>query len=199
MNASTGPLTTVAAGRKPMRARAAVRDATEILVQLVAPMTPHLAEECWSVLGHDTLLSQTAWPKYDDALVVEGEVVLPVQINGKRAELTISRDAGQNAVGDAALRWSVEARPQRPGAEENHRGSAKDCEHCRLILLPSWRAAGDCAVLATTVLLTSCQVNRSIPRHRALPASCHPSPSRGDVACRAVRSRLIFLAARGAA
>lgn len=81
-----------------------MRDATEILVQLVAPMTPHLAEECWSVLGHDTLLSQTAWPKYDDALVVENEVVLPVQINGKkRAELTISRDADQNAVSDAAL------------------------------------------------------------------------------------------------
>ncbi|WP_283195858.1 leucine--tRNA ligase [Rhizobium sp. AN80A] len=104
VNAIAGPLTTVAAGKADAAYRAAVRDATEILVQLVAPMTPHLAEECWSVLGHDTLLSQTAWPKYDDALVVENEVVLPVQINGKkRAELTISRDADQNAVSDAAL------------------------------------------------------------------------------------------------
>ncbi|MBB3964426.1 leucine--tRNA ligase [Rhizobium metallidurans] len=104
VNAIAGPLTTVAAGKADAAYRAAVRDATEILVQLVAPMTPHLAEECWSVLGRDTLLSQTAWPKYDDALVVENEVVLPVQINGKkRAELTISRDADQNAVSDAAL------------------------------------------------------------------------------------------------
>lgn len=104
VNAIAGPLTTVAAGKADAAYRAAVRDATEILVQLVAPMTPHLAEECWSVLGHDTLLSQTAWPKYHDALVVENEVVLPVQINGKkRAELTISRDADQNAVSDAAL------------------------------------------------------------------------------------------------
>lgn len=104
VNAIAGPLTTVAAGKADAAYRAAVRDAAEILVQLVAPMTPHLAEECWSVLGHDTLLSQTAWPKYDDALVVENDVVLPVQINGKkRAELTISRDADQTTVSDAAL------------------------------------------------------------------------------------------------
>ncbi len=104
VNAVAGPLTTVAAGKSDAAYRAAVRDAAEILVQLVAPMTPHLAEECWSVLGHDTLLSQTAWPKYDDALVVENDVVLPVQINGKkRAELTISRDADQTAVSEAAL------------------------------------------------------------------------------------------------
>jgi leucyl-tRNA synthetase len=63
VNAIAGPLTTVAAGKADAAYRAAVRDAAEILVQLVAPMTPHLAEECWSVLGHDTLLSQTAWPK----------------------------------------------------------------------------------------------------------------------------------------
>ncbi|WP_112942627.1 MULTISPECIES: leucine--tRNA ligase [unclassified Rhizobium] len=104
VNAIAGPLTTVASGKADAAYRAAVRDAAEILVQLVAPMTPHLAEECWSVLGHDTLLSQTAWPTYDDALVVENDVVLPVQINGKkRAELTISRDADQTTVCDAAL------------------------------------------------------------------------------------------------
>ncbi|MFK0334162.1 leucine--tRNA ligase [Rhizobium sp. NPDC090275] len=104
VNAIAGPLTTVASGKADAAYRAAVRDAAEILVQLVAPMTPHLAEECWSVLGHNTLLSQTAWPKYDDALVVENDVVLPVQINGKkRAELTISRDADQTTVSDAAL------------------------------------------------------------------------------------------------
>jgi leucyl-tRNA synthetase len=104
VNAIAGPLTTVASGKADATYRAAVRDAAEILVQLVAPMTPHLAEECWSVLSHDTLLSQTAWPTYDDALVVENDVVLPVQINGKkRAELTISRDADQTTVSDAAL------------------------------------------------------------------------------------------------
>jgi leucyl-tRNA synthetase len=81
-----------------------VRNAAEILVQLVAPMTPHLAEECWSVLGNKGMLAQAPWPIYEDSLVVENDVVLPVQINGKkRAELTISRDADQTAVSEAAL------------------------------------------------------------------------------------------------
>ncbi|WP_160007562.1 leucine--tRNA ligase [Rhizobium sp. 18055] len=104
VNAIAGPLTTVAAGKATPQYSAAVRDAAEILVQLVAPMTPHLAEECWAVLGHQGLLAQAPWPQYDESLVIENDVVLPVQINGKkRAELTISRDADQNTVSDAAL------------------------------------------------------------------------------------------------
>ena len=83
---------------------AAVRNAAEILIQLVAPMTPHLAEECWSVLGHEGIVAQAAWPAYDEKLVAENDVTLPIQINGKkRAELTISRDADQNAVSEAVL------------------------------------------------------------------------------------------------
>ena len=50
------------------------------------------------------MLSQAAWPRYDDSLVVENEIMLPVQINGKkRAELTIARDAEQDAVQAAVL------------------------------------------------------------------------------------------------
>ncbi|CAN7532185.1 leucine--tRNA ligase [Rhizobium sp. LjRoot258] len=104
VNALASPLTTVAAGEGDLAYRAAVRDAAEILIQLVAPMTPHLAEECWTTLGNSALLARTDWPHYDEALVVENDVVLPVQINGKkRAELTISRDADQNAVTQAVL------------------------------------------------------------------------------------------------
>jgi leucyl-tRNA synthetase len=67
-------------------------------------MTPHLAEECWATLGNGGLLAETNWPRYDEALVVENDVILPVQINGKkRAELTISRDADQNAVTEGVL------------------------------------------------------------------------------------------------
>ncbi|MGO7638653.1 class I tRNA ligase family protein, partial [Rhizobium leguminosarum] len=66
--------------------------------------TPHLAEECWTALGNEGLLARASWPQYDKTLVIENDVVLPVQINGKkRAELTISRDADQNAVTDAVL------------------------------------------------------------------------------------------------
>ncbi|WP_208249411.1 leucine--tRNA ligase [Rhizobium sp. T1470] len=104
VNALASPLTTVAAGEGDLAYRAAVRDAAEILIQMVAPMTPHLAEECWTALGNSALLARTDWPHYDEALVVENDVVLPVQINGKkRAELTISRDADQNAVTQAVL------------------------------------------------------------------------------------------------
>ena len=67
-------------------------------------MTPHLAEECWTVLGNKEMVAHAAWPKFDDALTVENDVTLPVQINGKkRAELTIARDADQSAVEAAVL------------------------------------------------------------------------------------------------
>jgi len=104
VNALAAPLARVAAGEGDALFRGAVRDAAEILVQIVAPMTPHLAEECWAVLGNAGMLSQAAWPRYDDSLVVENEIMLPVQINGKkRAELTIARDAEQDAVQAAVL------------------------------------------------------------------------------------------------
>jgi len=104
VNALASPLTRVAAGEGDTAYRAAVRDAAEILIQLVAPMTPHLAEECWAALGNGGLLAHTDWPRYDETLVVENDVILPVQINGKkRAELTISRDADQNAVTEGVL------------------------------------------------------------------------------------------------
>ncbi|MBB4508917.1 leucine--tRNA ligase [Rhizobium leguminosarum bv. viciae] len=104
VNALAAPMTKVAAGEGDATYRAAVRDAAEILIQLVSPMTPHLAEECWAGLGNEGLLARASWPQYDETLVIENSVVLPVQINGKkRAELTISRDADQNTVTDAVL------------------------------------------------------------------------------------------------
>ncbi|MCJ8239743.1 leucine--tRNA ligase [Peteryoungia algae] len=104
VNSLAAPLTNVAAGQGDASYVAAVRNAAEILIQLIAPMTPHLAEEAWSVLGNQGLVAQAAWPQFDEALVAENEIVLPVQINGKkRAELTIARDADQNAVQEAVL------------------------------------------------------------------------------------------------
>jgi len=72
----------------------AMKEAGDILVQLFAPMMPHLAEECWAALGRDTLVSVQAWPKVEPALLVEDTITLPVQVNGKkRADVTVSRDA----------------------------------------------------------------------------------------------------------
>lgn len=82
----------------------AVREASETLVQLAAPMIPHLAEEAWATLGHETLVVDLPWPQADDALLVEDSVTLAVQVNGKRRdELTVARDADQPTIEKAAL------------------------------------------------------------------------------------------------
>jgi leucyl-tRNA synthetase len=85
-------------------ARAALREAGDMLVQMFAPMMPHLAEECWAALGHRTLVAEAAWPVLDPALLVEATVTLPVQVNGKkRADVTVARDAGETDIEAAVL------------------------------------------------------------------------------------------------
>lgn len=59
------------------------RAALEPLLLLLAPYAPHLAEECWRRCGHAESLTYAPWPQADAALLVEDEVVLPVQVNGK--------------------------------------------------------------------------------------------------------------------
>lgn len=59
------------------------RQVVEPFVLLLAPFAPHIAEELWSVLGHQETLSYAKWPEYDKALIVEDTVEIPVQINGK--------------------------------------------------------------------------------------------------------------------
>ncbi|MAU61189.1 MAG: leucine--tRNA ligase [Parvibaculum sp.] len=82
----------------------AMREALELLVQIVGPMMPHLAEECWEALGHETPLTATEWPVADKALLVEDSITIAVQVNGKRRdELTIARDADKETVERAAL------------------------------------------------------------------------------------------------
>jgi leucyl-tRNA synthetase len=95
---------------------AALREAATILVQLMAPMMPHLAEECWRVLGREGLVAEAAWPALDKALLVEESFAYPVQVNGKkRSEVTISRQAGQAEIeaavlADAAVQRALEGR-----------------------------------------------------------------------------------------
>jgi leucyl-tRNA synthetase len=84
--------------------RAAIDEALTLLVQMMAPMMPHLAEESWRALGHKGLVATTPWPTVDRALIAEDTVVYPIQVNGKkRAELTIAIDASQAEVEKAAL------------------------------------------------------------------------------------------------
>ena len=81
----------------------AIREAAVILVQLFAPMMPHLAEECWALLGQPGLISEADWPQIERDLLVEDTVTLVVQVNGKkRGDVTVARDA-QNLEIQAAV------------------------------------------------------------------------------------------------
>ena len=71
----------------------AKRAAMAVMARLLSPMVPHLAEDIWAMLGGEGMVVQAAWPKADPALLVEDEVTLPIQINGKRrAEITVPKD-----------------------------------------------------------------------------------------------------------
>ncbi len=84
----------------------ALREAGVVVTQLVAPMMPHLAEECWRVLGQPGLVGEAAWPVAEAALLKDDSIVLPVQVNGKkRAEVTVPADADIIAV-EALVRAS---------------------------------------------------------------------------------------------
>jgi len=75
-------------GRHEEWARA---EALSALVRLIAPFTPHLAEECWELLGGKGLVCNADWPTADPALLVKDEIILPIQVNGKRrAEIRVS-------------------------------------------------------------------------------------------------------------
>lgn len=89
---------------KSQAGSAAKRDAMKVMAQLMSPMTPHLAEEVWSMLGGTGLVAQAAWPKADPALLVDDSVTLPIQINGKRrAEITVPKDMPAAEVEKIAL------------------------------------------------------------------------------------------------
>ncbi|SNY90530.1 leucyl-tRNA synthetase [Cohaesibacter sp. ES.047] len=82
----------------------ALNESMELLIMMAAPMMPHLAEECWSLLGKDGLVSTHAWPQTDKAMLVEDELTLPIQINGKkRGEITVAADADQATIEQAVL------------------------------------------------------------------------------------------------
>ncbi|MFD1949262.1 leucine--tRNA ligase [Sphingomonas arantia] len=83
----------------PDRARAA-----ETLILLVAPMVPHLAEEAWARLGRDGLVADAAWPAVDPAMLVDDQVTIAVQVNGKlRDTLTAAKDADKGALEAMAM------------------------------------------------------------------------------------------------
>ncbi len=86
----------------------ALREAVGFLIAMLSPMMPHLAEECWTVIGGEGMAAEQPWPAFDPALTADNDIVYPVQVNGKkRGELTIGRDADQAQVEQAVLGLDV--------------------------------------------------------------------------------------------
>ncbi|MCF2906228.1 leucine--tRNA ligase [Octadecabacter sp. CECT 8868] len=82
----------------------AKRQAMRTLAQLMSPMTPHLAEDIWALLGGTGLIANAPWPVADEAMLVEDTITLPIQINGKRrSEIAVPADMPKDEVEKLAL------------------------------------------------------------------------------------------------
>ena len=80
--------------------------AVRTLILLIAPMAPHLAEECWDFIGEQGMVVDAAWPSFDPALLVDDEVTIAIQVNGKlRDTLKAPRGLDQCRCGGARTRF----------------------------------------------------------------------------------------------
>jgi len=92
------------------------REYAEGLIKLLSPITPHVCEEIWSVLGHSETIAYESWPTYDEAHLVENAVEIVVQVNGKiKAKLNVAVGAPQDeviamAMSDAKVSEAVEGK-----------------------------------------------------------------------------------------
>ena len=90
--------------------------AVRTMIQLIAPMAPHLAEECWALLGQQGMVADAKWPSYDPDLLVEDEVTLAVQVNGKLRDTLTAPRGLDRAAAEALALASDKVRRQLDGA-----------------------------------------------------------------------------------
>jgi len=82
----------------------APRSVMESMVLMLAPLAPHMCEELWGKLGHAESLARAPFPVADATMLVEDQVELPVQVNGKvRGRVTVAADADNDTIEAAAL------------------------------------------------------------------------------------------------
>jgi leucyl-tRNA synthetase len=100
--------------------RCSDRRVVEDMVVMLAPFAPHFAEECWERLGHHASVFEEHWPEWDEALAVEDNVDVAVQVSGKtRSRVTVARGSSQDAVlaaamaDDATRRFVGDATPRK--------------------------------------------------------------------------------------
>ena len=77
----------------------AINEALHILIRVIEPMVPHLAEECWSLVGKSGSIMDEPWPTTNTKYLENKEVTVVIQINGKRrGEVVVSKDASESEV-----------------------------------------------------------------------------------------------------
>ena len=80
------------------------KEYAEGFIKLLNPICPHITEELWSLIGHDKTIAYEAWPKYDEAKLIQTEFDIAVQVNGKlRGTISISIDDSEEAIKEKAL------------------------------------------------------------------------------------------------
>jgi leucyl-tRNA synthetase len=78
--------------------------AMRVMAQLMQPMTPHLAEEVWALMGGEGMVTTAPWPVVDPAMLVDDTITMPIQINGKRrSEIKVAKDLPKSEVEKLAL------------------------------------------------------------------------------------------------
>lgn len=86
------------------KAKSVYRPYAENLVKMLSCIAPHVCEEMWQLLGHDTTIAYETWPTYDEAMLEQATVEMAVQVNGKvRAKITVNKDEDDEVVKQTAL------------------------------------------------------------------------------------------------
>ncbi|PCJ74343.1 MAG: leucine--tRNA ligase [Rhodobacteraceae bacterium] len=90
--------------QKSKAGKADKQAAMQVMAQLMQPMTPHLAEEVWALMGGQGMVTTAPWPVVDPAMLVDDTITLPIQINGKRrSEIKVAKDLPKSEVEKLAL------------------------------------------------------------------------------------------------
>ncbi|CEF18492.1 leucine--tRNA ligase [Staphylococcus xylosus] len=76
----------------------------EGFIKMLAPIAPHISEELWARLGHEETITYQPWPSYDESLLVDDEIEIVIQVNGKvRAKVNMPKDISKEAMEEVAL------------------------------------------------------------------------------------------------
>jgi len=95
---------------------AVIKEGIETIVTILAPFTPHIGEELWTMIGKEGSVFNISWPKYDETALVKDEVEVVVQVNGKvRGKLTVGANVSKDemealAMADEKIKSLVEGK-----------------------------------------------------------------------------------------